>query len=227
MDDRVFDRPVWSSLASVHAPLSIGTQNARRFVSDISPFAAARDESAGSLAELAELIPATGHVVVVQADDIICPAGIRVVSKTAVVQMFLGAFDIRRDRSCTIERLGDADAPAMLALALLTKPGPFAARTHVLGEFWGVKRNGQLVAMAGERLKQPGFTELSGVCTHPDFQGRGFGRALCLTVLERIIARGERSYLHVYSTNTGAIGLYEKLGFSIRRELHVCQLERI
>ena len=115
----------------------------------------------------------------------------------------------------------EADAPEMLALATLTKPGPFFDKTHRLGDFIGVKRDGRLIAMAGERMKPAGFTEVSGVCTHPDFRGQGLAGGLMRIVTERILARGEQALLHAYADNTGAIALYETLGFSIRSPVSV------
>jgi predicted GNAT family acetyltransferase len=124
-----------------------------------------------------------------------------------------------------MRRLGAKDAPAMMALTSLTNPGPFANRTHLLGEYWGIDQDGRLAAMAGERFKQPGFTEISGVCTHPDYRGRGYAMELCLKLADRISGRGETPYLHVYEGNTGARALYEKLGFRVRRNIHVGILE--
>lgn len=125
-----------------------------------------------------------------------------------------------------IVELTAADAPAMRTLAELTKPGPFNARTHEFGGFWGVKRAGRLVAMAGERLKQPGFTEVSGVCVDPAHRGAGDARTLSALVAARIQARGETPYLHAYADNPAAIALYESLGFRIRAEKKVAQLRR-
>jgi predicted GNAT family acetyltransferase len=107
--------------------------------------------------------------------------------------------------------LGDQDAPEMVALVALTKPGPFEARTHVFGGYVGIRHEGKLVAMAGQRLQVPGYTEVSAVCTHPDFRGRGYGSFLLLTVAQRIKARGETPFLHTFASNTGAIRLYERL----------------
>jgi len=116
------------------------------------------------------------------------------------------------------------DAPAMLELATLTKPGPFAARTPTLGEFWGIKERGVLVAMAGERMRHTGFTEVSGVCTHPSARGRGYARALSAWVAARIAARGETPYLMAYATNTAAIELYLTLGFVHHRAMNVAAI---
>ena len=96
---------------------------------------------------------------------------------------------------------------------LLTQPGPYAAHTNRLGDFIGVKQGGVLVAMAGERMKMPGLSEVSGVCTHPDHRGRGYAGALMRVVAERMLVRGETPWLHAYASNAGAIALYESLGF--------------
>jgi len=95
-----------------------------------------------------------------------------------------------------------------------------------LGNFWGVKRDGVLLAMAGERLKQPGYTELSGVCVHPDAQGSGLGRLMSLFVAGQICARDEQPYLHAYATNARAIALYESLGFRLRSRMNVAMVRR-
>jgi predicted GNAT family acetyltransferase len=114
----------------------------------------------------------------------------------------------------------------MLALAKLTQPGPFLARTPLMGTFIGIRIDGRLAAMAGERVRFPGYTELSGVCTHPDFRGRGLARRLSAAVAAGIEARGERPFLHAWSTNRAAISLYESLGFELRSEVNVALLER-
>lgn len=115
--------------------------------------------------------------------------------------------------------LGDADAPEMLALATRTNPGPFLARTHRLGGFVGIRVDGVLVAMAGERMQLPGHSEVSAVCTAPEHRGKGYARALLHGVAARIAARGELPFLHSYPDNAGALALYRSLGFRIRAEV--------
>lgn len=112
----------------------------------------------------------------------------------------------------------------MLALATLTKPGPFLPRTHCLGEFWGVREDGRLLAMAGERMKLDGFTEVSGVCSHPDARAQGYAGLLSRHVAARVFARGETPFLHAYASNQGAIRLYERLGFVVRLQVTVTRL---
>lgn len=226
MIDQKFDRPVWNTLSTVHAPFSIGNDRARRFEDGVNAFAAAKDESDESLAALARLVPENGYVFVIQVPPIVVPEGARAALTSTGAQMFLEKLTRKDTGGHRIERLTDADAPEMLALATLTKPGPFFSRTHLLGRFWGVKENGRLIAMAGERFRHPGYTEISGVCTHPDHLGRGLAHALCRKVAEEILAGGEVPYLHVFTTNTRAIRVYENLGFRTRKIVNAAMLER-
>ena len=112
----------------------------------------------------------------------------------------------------------------MLELATLTRPGPLTLRAQALGEFFGVKVDGRLVAMAGERMKTDGFTEVSGVCTHPDFHGRGLARLVSVFITHRILDRGETPFLHAFATNNAAIKLYESIGFELRTMMNVAMI---
>jgi predicted GNAT family acetyltransferase len=123
-------------------------------------------------------------------------------------------------------QLGHEDVPEMLDLVGRTRPGPFLPRTVELGSYLGIRRNGALVAMAGERMHPPGYTEISAVCTDPDARGSGLASRLMRAVAYGIRARGETPILHAASTNDTAIRLYEKLGFAVRREFEFVGLER-
>ncbi|MEP7210688.1 MAG: GNAT family N-acetyltransferase [Alphaproteobacteria bacterium] len=214
------DNPIWSALTTRQAHLAIGNDRARRFPSDISPFAAAPDGSPTSSAALAALLPAGGGFAQMQPAPTPPPAGVPITLSAIGVQMT--ATRITPGSSdATIIDLGEADAPEMQALASLTRPGPFLPRTHTMGRFIGVRNMGRLIAMAGERLQPVGFTEISAVCTHPDHVGHGYGAALVRAVGARIFARGDTAFLHAYATNTGAIALYRKLGFDLRAEVTV------
>jgi len=116
-----------------------------------------------------------------------------------------------------IIRLGADDVPEMLDLVARTRPGPFFRRTIELGTYLGIRRHGALVAMAGERLRPPGHTEISAVCTDQAWRGHGFGSRLTLAVAAGIRARGEVPFLHAVATNVTAIRLYEQLGFQLRQ----------
>jgi predicted GNAT family acetyltransferase len=178
------------------------------------------------LSALAELMPPDGHVALFEVDKIAAPPGF--VSMIAAVCHQMTAEKLEPpDDDFAVVALSEQDAPEMRALAELTQPGPFHARTHTLGGFVGVRQNGQLIAMAGERLKAPGFTEISAVCTHPDARGRGLAGALMRRVAAGIVARGERLFLHVYPHNAGAIALYERLGFRHRADIQLNVLRRL
>ena len=217
------DRPVWNSLTSRWSHMAVGDARAWRVDPEVGPFAAAAD--VGSLDALAALVPDVGELWIVEADPMPAPPGVTVDRERELHQMVAERV-APPSASFDIVSLGPADAAEMYALATLTEPGPWAARTHELGGFVGVKVDGRLVAMAGERMKPPGFTEVSGVCTHPEHRGRGYAGQLMRAVASRILARGEQPFLHVYPSNSGAIALYETLGFRLRRPLTMTVLTR-
>jgi len=221
----VLDRPVWESLASRHASLSEGGALAKRYQRDVNLFASARDDSPAALDALAALVERGEQVYVLQVPAIAVPPASRA-AKTALGVQMVATRPIDTETADDIIMLGDADAPEMLALAQLTQPGPFLVRTHVMGTFRGIRIDGCLAAMAGERMRLPNHTELSGVCTHPDFRGHGFARRLSAIVAAAIQARGETPFLHAWKDNHPAIALYEKLGFRLRAEVNVAVLER-
>lgn len=221
----VLDRPVWNALTSRHAALAEGDSLARRYAASVHPFASTRDAGAESLAALAALARPGETLVVLQRDEMPLPPGFALAGEAAGVQMVADR-PLRHVEDDRIERLGEADAAEMLDLAMLTKPGPFTLRAQALGDFWGIRENGRLIAMAGERLKQEGWSEISGVCTHPDARGRGLGGLLTLFVAREILARGEQPFLHTYAGNATAIALYERIGFRLRSGMHVTLLNR-
>ncbi|MGE6783331.1 GNAT family N-acetyltransferase [Ensifer adhaerens] len=225
MADHPLDRPDWHALQSRQAQFSVGGSLAKRYVADVSIFAAARDDRPESHAAFRELIPADGTVIHLRTGEGPLPAGTHAEKTAPAVQMV--ATEMRAGGgTAPIEPLGEADAAEMLALATLTRPGPFFENTHRLGSFWGIRQHGRLVAMAGERMKLDGFTELSGVCTHPDFRGRGYAAALSRVVCDAILRRGETPFLHAYAANTVAIDLYRSLGFAVRAPFVVTVLSR-
>jgi len=221
------DRPAWMALNSRQAHLAQGGPSALKFAPEYAPFAAAADASPESLVALAALAAPGDALWIVEAEPSAPPPGMAVTTRAACEQMVATALTpILRPTASDVIDLVETDAAEMFALAALTKPGPFSTRTHQLGPFIGVKRGGRLVAMAGERMKLDGFTEVSGVCTHPDHRGAGYGGTLTRMVAQRILARGETPFLHVYASNAGAVQIYEALGFKIRRTVILTVLTR-
>ena len=219
------DRPVWASLT--HAPhLAEGGNLARRFRRDVNLFASACDDTASSLAALRNLVRQGESIYVLQVPAIRIPSGLVATRTAQGLQMCATRPIAAQAGDDAIVELGDADAPEMLALAQLTEPGPFLARTHTMGRFIGIRVDGRLAAMAGERMRFPGYTEVSGVCTHPDLRGRGLARRLSSVVANAIQQRGEQPFLHSWMTNNAAIALYESLGFERRAMVQVAVVTR-
>ena len=213
------DRPIWHALSGRQAAFAVGQGTALRFRPDVSPFAACADDDPGSLAALARLMVPGERLVLVQRAAVALPPGTERVDGGMCVQMVARSFRASPPPDGVVP-LGDGDAAEMLALAKLTKPGPFRARTCELSQFWGVKdAQGRLLAMAGERLRLPGMSEVSGVCTHPDARGRGYARLLSAHVASEIVRRGETPFLHAWADNCAAIGLYQALGFELHGEV--------
>lgn len=218
------DRPVWSALTSRQSGLALGDARALRFDPAFALFAAAADDSPESTEALGRLNVSPNGMGLVETSDMPVPPGAVVRSRAACVQMVASSLN-GGGRTVAFEALGEADAAEMLALATLTVPGPFFEKTHRLGDFIGVKVDGRLVAMAGERMKPEGFTEVSGVCTHPDFRGRGYAGALMRVVTGRILERGEQAFLHAYAAHAATIALYETLGFRGRASVRYTVLD--
>jgi len=225
MPPHPLDRPAWNALTGGWAPLALGDGRALRIEPDHGPFAAPADFTPGSVAALPTLPGADREMWLVEAAPLPALPGLTILREADVCQMVAGAIT-PGEPDFEVTLLNDADAAEMLALATLTRPGPFLTKTHRLGRFIGVKRDGRLVAMAGERMRMPGFAEVSGVCTHPDHRGRGYAAGLMRLVARRMLAQGETPFLHAYAANEGAIGLYETLGFAVRRPIRLTVVTR-
>lgn len=219
------DRPIWSALTTRQAMFARGAAPAVAFRTDVEPFAATGSDDPDALAALSELAVEGDMLLLIQRDP--CPPlpGLKATVETVGVQL-VSTQAIEQARPPHVVALGDEDAGEMRSLAQLTRPGPFREATHKLGNFWGIRHDGRLIAMAGERLKVPGMSELSGVCTHPDWRGHGYARLLSAFVTAEIQRRGETPFLHAYADNHGAIGLYKSLGYALRCEVAVQSFER-
>ena len=219
------DRPIWSALTTRQKDLAEGGARARRFPVAIGPFADLVDMSPQSFAELAAIMSGSEISVLFTPDAVAVPDQFKVLLAETGEQM-IGTPAESTIAGVEIVTLGPADVPDMMALVELTKPGPFGVRTHELGTFLGIKVDGQLVAMTGERMKPGNYTEMTAVCVHPSHRGRGCAQALLGAVARQIVARGEIPFLHVFSNNDSAIALYRRQGMEIRRRLHVTVLQK-
>ena len=217
------DHPIWSALTTRQQALAEGGRLARRYPYAIAPFAAMADMSAQSFEALGALMSGSEVAVLFTPDPVTPPAEFKILLAKPGEQM-TGAPAQSSRADAEIVTLGAADVAAMMALTELTKPGPFSARTHELGTFLGIRIDGRLVAMTGERMKSANYTEMTAVCVHPDYRGRGYAQALLAAVARQIEARGEMPFLHVFSSNASAIALYQRQGMRIRRRLHVTAL---
>jgi ribosomal protein S18 acetylase RimI-like enzyme len=196
---------------------------ARRYPAPIAPFAATTDVSTASFKSLLALLPADDRIGLFTLEEIAFPSSFSVIERGAVDQMIL-VEPPPFTGSVPIVNLDAGDVPDMLALVEATHPGPFGPRTIELGRYIGVRHQGMLVAMAGERMRLDRFTEISAVCVHPSCRGRGLAAELVSTLARSIAARAETSFLHVFSSNRPAIELYRKLGFVLRRHIHLAVL---
>lgn len=217
------DRPLWTALTTRLKAHALGDAHAVRIDPSIGVFLAAADDGPDSRAALTALAarhPGSGLVELEGGPMADVLPDLPMASRNPCVQMVARALTTgaltAAGRDVDVQPLGEADAAEMVALATLTKPGPFRERTHELGGFVGVRREGRLVAMAGQRLRVEGFTELSGVCVHPDFRGQGLAGALSRIVVARILESGEQAFLHAYAGHEATIRLYQSLGFAIR-----------
>ena len=210
------DNPVWTALATHHAAFASGPPRLRRYPAEVAPFLAVPDDAPllgggvlapGEAASIVGVVPSA------------LPPGWAVELDATLLQMVAqGPADVPADGP-EVVALGDADVPAMIDLTDRVFPGYFRPRTIAMGRYYGIRAERGLAAMAGERLFADGHREVSGVCTDPSFVGRGYARHLVALLLADAHARGETSFLHVQPGNPGAIRVYERLGFTVRREV--------
>lgn len=220
---------IWQALTTRQAHFAETCDSARRFLPDVTALCAFERPDDHGYASLAELAGPNGTAAIFLDHPYERRIGWEYITGAPLLQMVCeNGRSAHQERASLSEivKLGDGDSPEMLELTALTKPGPFGPRTHQLGYYVGIRDNGKLIAMAGERLKVPGYTEVSAVCTHPDHLGKGYAAALMTEVMRGIRDRGETPFLHVRSDNSRAIAIYERLGFHTAWEGHFAVLRR-
>ena len=207
------DNIFWNCLNGPHQHLSTGTDRARRYAPGFSPIVGFPDPHNPDFAALQPFCN-PGEQFYCDAWSGPAPQGWRIdVEATMFRLVWDGRPGPADDPAPDAVALGPEHVDQALALAMLTRPGPFGPRTIELGDYFGIVDAGRLVAMAGERMAAAGLREISGVCTHPDFQGRGLARRLMLKLVGRQLARGETPFLHAMSANRRAHDLYLGMGF--------------
>lgn len=225
----ILDNVIWQALITRQSEFAESCGQARRFQRDVTSLTAFEEDNEQGYASLANLVGSQGTAALFLNVPYETRAGWDYIAGAPMLEMVHENGSSPQEKSKPapgMVELGLQDSAEMLELATLTKPGPFGTRTHELGSYVGIRCDGKLAAMAGERLKVPGYTEVSAVCTHPDYVGKGYARALMTEIMHRIRERGETPMLHVRADNTRAVQLYERLGFRIRKEMHFAVLRR-
>jgi len=228
-NDALLDNPIWNSLVGRHAHLAVGAQAgqglARRYPAGVGPLSALQEPTSEAYSDLAAIVP-EGDVAVLFLDaSPEVPAGWQLLRGGTLIQMVCPSAPDELPAAEAIVPMGPADFPEMAALAALTEPGPFRDQTASLGGFVGIRVDGRLAAMAGQRLAPAGFAEVSAVCTHSDFRGRGYAQALVAAVARNIYTEGRMPFLTSFEANTGAIRVYQQVGFVLRRTFELAVLK--
>ncbi|WP_280863725.1 MULTISPECIES: GNAT family N-acetyltransferase [unclassified Streptomyces] len=231
-DTSVLDNAVWAALDGPHAHLAERVGRAARYPADVYAFAALADP--GDPAAWADLLTLVGPGTTVRIKPVeTVPDGWEVVGGGGGTSHALKAMGegvqlvdtaLRAEPAPEAVRLGPDDVPEILDLVARTKPGPFLKRTIALGTYLGIRDQGRLIALAGERIRPPGWTEISAVCTDPAYRGRGLATRLVRAVAAGIRERGDIPFLHAAADNADAIRLYESIGFTLRRRSPILQV---
>ena len=212
----VLDNPAWHALSGPHSSFAVGGDLVRRYPEDVAPFVAIRTWDDPNVWDAIVDLVGPGAEIGLSGAEVTLPGGWERVGGGAGVQLVETDTLVPRPDVEAIE-LGAADVPEMLAIVERNQPGPFRPRTYELGRYVGIRREGRLVAMAGERLHPEGWTEISAVATDADHRRQGLASRLVLDVAFHIQQRGDRALMHAAATNVGAIAAYERLGFALRR----------
>lgn len=222
----VLDNPIWNALVSGNKSLAIGSENAKYFKRDVSFFAGLKTNSPGDLAELHEIIPAKTLIVLFSTQEISVPAYWHIDTTKQILQMVYQPTQMPVEINQELVNLADGNIPAMMELTAMTKPGPFLERTIDFGHYEGIFYENKLVAMAGQRLQPQPYIEISAVCTHPSFTGKGYAASLIQSQIKKITRNCCTPFLHVETNNKTAINLYKKLGFTERTSILVYVLKK-
>lgn len=214
----VLDHPIVHALMTGNKQFAHGNDSVKFFPAEVAPFAGMLSYTPASFDQLYQMaVDKEAFFIVFTPEEIEIPAPWQLITTMSLYQMVYTGPALIEKETDAIVPLSEKDVPAMLALTRLTNPGPFRERTIELGNYTGIFADGQLVAMAGQRLQPLPYIEISAVCTHPDYTGRGYAGQLIREQIRRIQVQGGIPFLHSKQDNEGAIRLYEKLGFTVCR----------
>jgi predicted GNAT family acetyltransferase len=225
-DSTVLDNPIWHALSTAHAHFAEGDELAKRYPTDIGPLSGMKDQSSPAYRSLANLLGPDDISILFLTEPPTVPENLQLLRCFPMYQMICLSPSEINHHSFAIESLSTDDVPEMRKLAEATEPGPFRQRTIELGGYKGVRVGDRLAAMTGQRCGLTDFIEVSAVCTWPEFRGRGYANALVSTVANGVFEQDKTPFLGVREDNAGAIHVYEKAGFNIRRTLYVTVLKR-
>jgi len=222
----LLDNPGWSALNSHHAHFALGDELAKRYPREMSPIAGVSEAHPSNVSALEKLVEVGDSVAIA---GLIPPfsSNWMVSFESMAVQMICQEpIDVPESDSKIIT-LSTSDIPEMISLVELTHPGPFLERTIEMGTYLGIRQNGKLVAMAGERMFFQNCREVSAVCTHPEFLGRGYASHIVGVLVNEILKKDQISFLQVVVSNERARKVYEKLGFRVRTEFPLAFIQRV
>lgn len=221
------DNPVWEALSTVDKQYNAGSNTLKYFPENMSPFVGLQNWDDADLQTLISELPANRSFSIMKVNQPNLPSQFQIIFSLPLFQLVCAKLKPFTNPSHPIQKLESKDIPQMLQLTAKTKPGPFYEKTIDFSNYLGIYSGESLIAMAGERLHFTGFTEVSAICTHPDYLGKGYASSLTSMVSQTIIANGATPFLHVRQDNTRAIDMYKRLGFEIRSEVYFAVIKKI
>lgn len=224
--EHILDKPIWNALNSGNKSFSIGNEQAKKFIKEVASFAGMKENSPEDFSALHDLSDCNNPVILFSVGKLSIPENWEVIVTKELLQMVYEGGETAGIENTGLVSLESKDVPAMLDLTARTNPGPFLSRTIEFGNYEGIFDGTQLVSMAGRRLQPTPYVEISAVCTHPDYLGRGYAGKIIQSLVRKIVSESMIPFLHVVPENLGAISVYEKSGFQVRKEMRFYVLEK-
>ena len=228
--DHILDNMIWNAITTGNNDIAVINGDVGCYLPDIAPFAGMKDFNDINLKKLYEFIPANRSVAISSLNKMNHDkVRWKLLQPMDVTQMVyehtVNSFTTKNSPS--IVPLSEEHVPRMIELTALTRPGPFLQQTIRFKNYFGIFIEGRLAAMTGQRMHPMPYMEVSAVCTHPDFRGRGYAKTLMLHVMKIILDNSFIPFLHVLSNNSNAIELYKTIGFQTRKQIFVDMIRRL